>query len=157
MSDPSTAVLYQMGEAVAAKVSLGKSELLSGTNTWTGVSNTFNQGVSIGDLTALRAATFNDNVTITGNLTVNGTTTALSTSTLEVDDNFIHLSKGANGGAYTKDSGLYFEHGSGSDAQAFIWDESEGEFVLGGLEGGGSTKTITFRESLHRLELPPVH
>jgi len=32
MSDPST-VLYQMGEAVAAKVSLGKSELLSGTNT----------------------------------------------------------------------------------------------------------------------------
>lgn len=35
MSDPST-VLYQMGEAVAAKVSLGKSELLSGTNIWTG-------------------------------------------------------------------------------------------------------------------------
>ena len=143
MSDPST-VLYQMGQAVSAKVSLGKSELLSGTNTWTGASNTFNNGVSIGDLTALRAATFNDNVTITGNLTVNGTTTALATSTLEVDDNFIHLSKGASDGAYAKDSGLYFERGAGSDAQAFIWDESEGEFVLGGLQGGGSTKTVTF-------------
>ena len=133
-----------MGEAVAAKVSLGKSELLSGTNTWTGVSNTFNNGVSIGDLTALRAATFNDNVTISGNLTVNGTTTALSTTEMEVKDNFIHLSKGANVGPYAKDSGFYFERGSGSDAQAFIWDESEGEFVLGGLQGGGSTKSITF-------------
>mgnify|MGYP000156226018 CR=1 FL=1 len=129
MSDPST-VLYQMGEAVAAKVNLGKSELLSGTNTWTGASNTFNSGVSIGDLTALRAATFNDNVTISGNLTVNGTTTALSTTQMEVKDNFIHISKGANSGAYDKDSGFYFERGAGLDPQALIWDESEEEALL---------------------------
>lgn len=141
MSDPST-VLYQMGEAVAAKVSLGKSELLSGTNTWTGASNTFNNGVSIGDLTALRAATFNDNVTISGNLTVNGTTTALSTTEMEVKDNFIHLSKGASDGAYAKDSGFYFERGSGSDPQALIWDESEDRFTVGSIDGG-STKSLS--------------
>ena len=142
MSDPST-VLYQMGEAVAAKVSLGKSELLNGTNTWTGASNTFNNGVSIGDLTALRAATFNDNVTISGNLTVNGTTTALSTTEMEVKDNFIHLSKGASDGAYAKDSGFYFERGSGSDPQALIWDESEDRFTVGSIAGGGSTKSVS--------------
>jgi hypothetical protein len=145
MSDPST-VLYQMGQAVSAKVSLGKSELLSGNNVWTGTSNNFQNNVSIGgnvsvggstalgSLSVLRAATFSDNVTVNGDLTVNGTTTALATTTLEVDDNIIHLSKGASDGPYDKDSGLYFERGSGSDPQALIWDESAGRFTLGALE-----------------------
>ena len=39
-----------MGEAVANKVELGKTELLAGTNTWTGQSNTFNERVTVGDL-----------------------------------------------------------------------------------------------------------
>ena len=150
MSDPST-VLYQMGQAVSAKVSLGKSELLSGNNVWTGTSNNFQNNVSIGGnvsvggsttldtLSCLRAATFSDNVTVSGNLTVNGTTTALSTTEMEVKDNFIHLSKGANIGTYTKDSGFYFERGSGSDPQALIWDESEGRFTLGALETSVAT------------------
>jgi hypothetical protein len=58
MSDPST-VLYQMGEAVAEKVELGKTELLAGTNTWTGPSNTFNENVTIGDL-AITDKTYGD-------------------------------------------------------------------------------------------------
>jgi len=144
-----------MGEAVAAKVSLGKQQLLSGNNVWTGSSNNFQNNVSIGgnvsvggstalgSLSVLRAATFSDNVTVNGDLTVNGTTTALATTTLEVDDNFIHLSKGASDGPYDKDSGFYFERGQGSSATAIVWDESEDRFVIGALGSLGDTLEVT--------------
>lgn len=68
---------------------------------------------------------------ITGNLQVDGTTTTISTTNLDVSDNFINLSKGASGGAFNKDSGFYFERASGSAPAVFVWDESEDEFVLG--------------------------
>jgi plastocyanin len=81
------------------------------------------------------AITGNANITgdavITGNLQVDGTTTTISTTNLDVSDNFINLSKGASGGAFNKDSGFYFERASGSAPAVFVWDESEDEFVLG--------------------------
>lgn len=117
---------------------------VSATGAVSGGSVSATGAVSGATLSTTGNATIGGKATINGDLVVNGTTTTLSTSTLEVDDNFIHLSKGANDGAYAKDSGLYFERASGSDATAFIWDEDEGRFVLGALSGGGSTKEITF-------------
>lgn len=119
---------------------------VSATGAVSGGSVSATGAVSGATLTTTGNATIGGKATINGDLVVKGTTTTLSTSTLEVDDNFIHLSKGANVGAYSKDSGLYFERASGSDATAFIWDEDKGRFVLGALSGGGSTKEITFTE-----------
>lgn len=119
---------------------------VSATGAVSGGSVTATGAVSGASLTTTGNATIGGKATINGDLVVKGTTTTLSTSTLEVDDNFIHLSKGANDGAYTKDSGLYFERASGSAATAFIWDEDKGRFVLGALDSTGSTKEITFSE-----------
>lgn len=149
MSDPST-VLYQMGVSVGSAIDTHITDLLAANNSWTGT-NTFLNNVEVGDATTARAfktygtiestgdLTVGGNTEITGNLTVLGTTTALSTTEMEVKDNFIHLSKGASAGAYAKDSGFYFERGTGSDAQAFIWDESAGRFTLGALETSVAT------------------
>jgi len=164
MSNPSS-VLYQMGEAVAAKVSLGKQQILSANNVWTGSSNTFNNNVSIGGnvniggstaldtLSTLRAATIGGNLTVSGDLTVNGTTTTLSTSTLDVKDNFIRLSEGANAGAFTKDQGFYFERASGSDAGAFIFDESEDSFVVGTLAGTFTPSSVQIGDATNNVVL----
>jgi hypothetical protein len=154
MADAST-ILYQMGQTVAQKLNNSSASLLQGNNTFTG-SNTF-QNVSIGNLniesnvsiggnlstsgdttlgglSTLRAATFGDNVTVNGNLTVNGTTTTISTTNTDIEDNVITLSKGASTEAsYTQDSGLYIERALGSEAAAFIWDESEARFTVGTL------------------------
>lgn len=96
------------------------------------------QAVQAGEDVTVRnniAITGNANITgdtvITGNLQVDGTTTTISTTNLDVSDNFINLSKGASGGAFDKDSGFYFERASGSAPAVFVWDESEDEFVLG--------------------------
>lgn len=164
MSDPST-VLYQMGEAVSAKVSLGKQQLLSGNNVWTGSSNNFQNNVSIGGnvsvggstaldtLSTLRAAIIGGDLTVSGDLTVNGTTTTLSTSTLDVKDNFIRLSEGANAGAFTKDQGFYFERASGSDAGAFIFDESEDSFVVGTLGGVFTPSSVQIGDATNNVVL----
>jgi hypothetical protein len=154
MADAST-ILYQMGQTVAQKLNNSSNSLLQGNNTFTG-SNTF-QNVSIGNLnidsnvsiggnlstsgdatlgglSTLRAATFGDNVTVNGNLTVNGTTTTISTTNTDIEDNVITLSKGASTEAsYAQDSGLYIERALGSEAAAFIWDESEARFSVGTL------------------------
>ena len=79
---------------------------------------------STGDLTV------GGNTEITGNLTVLGTTTALSTTEMEVKDNFIHLSKGASAGAYAKDLAftlsadrafLMHRHSSGMNRKASLF------------------------------------
>lgn len=120
---------------------------VSATGAVSGGSVTATGAVSGATLSTTGNATIGGKATINGDLVVKGTTTTLSTSTLEVDDNFIHLSKGANDGAYSKDSGLYFERASGSDATAFIWDEDKGRFVLGSVGSGGETgNAVTFED-----------
>lgn len=80
-----------------------------------------------------------NNLTVTGDLTVNGTTTTVDSTTLTVTDNIINLSKGASGAAYSKDSGLFFERGTGLSPAFFIYDESADKFVLGGETTGAAT------------------
>ena len=70
-----------------------------------------------------------NNITIAGNLTVNGTTTTVNQTNLDVSDNIIGLNRGATSNA--NDSGLIIERGSTGNNAAFIWDESEDEFIVG--------------------------
>ena len=121
---------------------------VSATGAVSGGSVSATGAVSGATLSTTGNATIGGKATINGDLVVKGTTTTLSTSTLEVDDNFIHLSKGANDGAYSKDSGLYFERASGSDATAFIWDEDKGRFVLGELSAAPGGEGATTSGSL---------
>ena len=88
-----------------------------------------------GGLNVTGDATISKNLTVEGNLTVSGTEAIVDADSLDVTDNIIKLSDGASGGAYAKDSGLYFERGSGNSASAFVFDESEESFVVGTLEG----------------------
>lgn len=155
MSDPST-IFYQMGEAVAAKVSLGKQQLLTGNNTWTGSYNDFNGNVSIGgtlsvagsttldSLSVLRASTLDsltvsNDVTVNGDLTVNGTTTTISTSNTTIEDNFLILNKGAkDSSAEAPDAGLLFERANGTDNAALLFEESSDRFEVGLTTGDGA-------------------
>ena len=89
-----------------------------------------------GNLTVSGSATISKDLTVEGNLTVSGAEAIVDADSLDVTDNIIKLSYGASGGDYAKDSGLYFERGSGKSASAFVFDESEESFVVGTLEGG---------------------
>ena len=119
MSADTTSIFYQIGQATKQRIADDITALKAANNTWTGT-NDFQNNVTVGTTTVPRnfkdygSAETTSDLTVGGTLTVNGTTTTLSTSTLEVDDNFIHLSKGASGGVYNKDSGLYFERSSRS-------------------------------------------
>lgn len=168
MSADTTSVFYQVGQAVKAEIASGNQGVLNTDQTWQGtqtfadviiatgktitLTDHVDHGVLYSDASGVLSTkagfeydASSDTLTVS-NLSVTGTTTSVQTTNLEVKDNFIHVSKGANAGAYDKDSGLYFERAQGSDAQAFIWDESEDRFVLGQLSGGGSTKTVTFTD-----------
>jgi hypothetical protein len=91
-----------------------------------------------GKLTVVNDATFTNNVSISGDLIVTGSTTTLTSSELQIEDNFITLSKGANVSAdYWRDSGLYFERALNVNNTAFLWDESKEEFVLGEISSSG--------------------
>ena len=150
MAADTTSIFYQIGQATKQRIADDITALKAANNTWTGT-NDFQNNVTVGTTTQARnfkvygVAETTSDLTVGGNLTVNGTTTTLSTSTLEVEDNFVHLSKGASAGSYNNDSGLYFERGTGEDATAFVWDESEDKFVLGSLPSvASSTETTTF-------------
>ena len=150
MSADTTSIFYKIGQATKTSISNAIAALKAANNTWTGT-NDFKENVTVGGsgegeaktLTIYGQASTTADFTVGGNLTVNGTTTTLSTSTMEVDDNIIHLSKGASDGTYNKDSGFYFERGTGLDAQALIWDESEARFTLGALGSQGDTLEVT--------------
>lgn len=88
-----------------------------------------------GDLSVAGNATISKDLTVNGNLIVSGTEAIIDADSLDVTDNIVKLSDGASAGAYAKDSGLYFERGSGKPASAFVFDESEESFVVGTLEG----------------------
>lgn len=132
MSADTTSIFYQIGQATKTNINAAITAHKAATNVFSGASNTFNNDVTIG-----------------GNLTVNGSTTNINTTNLDVTDNFIRLSKGANAGAFTKDQGFYFERASGTEPGAFIFDESSDKFRLGTIAPTASTtigtETVTFR------------
>ena len=119
------------------------------------LSSSFRASIAAGTggdpITAIAASPFTDgtsvsvrkNLTIAGDLTVSGSTTTVDTTTLTVTDNIINLSKGASDGAYTNDSGLYFERGSGSESAFLVYDESQDKFVLGETSGASTDTTLT--------------
>lgn len=125
-----TSIFYKIGQKVKSNVGDAITAHKEANNTFTGT-NDFQKAVTVGTGGANANLTVNGNSTITGDLTVQGTTTTLSTTNLDVKDNFITLSDGASAGAYTKDQGFYFERASGSQAGAFIFDESDDKFRLG--------------------------
>ena len=139
MSADTNSIFYQIGQATKTSVNNAISALIAGNNTWTGT-NDFQNNVSVGtssvakNLKVWGTSEVTSDFTVGGNLTVNGTTTTLSSNNLDIKDNFIRLSEGASQGAFTKDQGFYFERAQGSTAAAFIWDESEDEFVLGQVD-----------------------
>ena len=128
MSDTNS-IFYKIGQATKSNVSAAISDLLAADNNFTGT-------MTIGTTADKKDLTVNGGTTITGDLTVQGLTTTLSSTNLDVEDNFIRLSKGASAGAFTKDQGFYFERAQGSDAASLVWDESADSFVLGTVASG---------------------
>lgn len=91
-----------------------------------GVTNTIPKWTSSSILGNSNITDNGDTITINGNLMVIGTTSTVSTENLLVKDPIILLA-GSQSGVPTYDAGLFINRGS-SDTQAFIWDESMGEF-----------------------------
>lgn len=132
MSTDTTSIFYKIGQATKQNVNSAISDLLAADNNFTGT-------MTIGTTAVKKDLTVNGGTTITGDLTVQGLTTTLSTTNLDVKDNFIRLSEGASAGAFTKDQGFYFERGQGIDAASLVWDESAASFVLGTVASGAGT------------------
>ena len=151
MSD-TTSIFYKIGQATKSSVNSAIDALKAANNTWTGT-NDFNKAVSVGTTGVNANLTVNGGATITGDLTVQGATTTLSTSILDVKDNFVRLSQGASGGAFTKDQGFYFERAQDTDAAAFIFDESEDTFVVGTLAGSTTLSSVQIGDSANNVVL----
>lgn len=93
---------------------------------------------------------FSDSVTILGDLTVSGTTSTINTANLLVKDPLILLAQ-TQSGSPTLDSGLMVNRGS-SATQAFVWDESVGEFAVFSTSDGHTTQgnlTIITHSNFH--------
>ena len=150
MSD-TTSIFYKIGQATKTAVDNAISALIAGNNTWTGT-NDFKEDVTVGangNAKALKVygtAETTSDLTVGGNLTVNGTTTTLETTNTLIEDNIIRLAKGASNGAYTKDSGLFLERGLSEQPKAFVYDASEGEFLVGEAVAG------TFEITNYRID-----
>ena len=92
------------------------------------------------------AATFANDVRVTGNLTVDGTQVVLNTTTLSVEDNIIEVNRGvsSNAGMPTY-SGLKVNRGDASTATEndlfWVWDESfaDNDSTTYGNAGGAWT------------------
>ena len=137
-----TSIFYKIGQATKSNVGDAITALLADNNTWTGT-NDFNKAVTVGTDNQAANLSVKGNTTISGDLTVSGTTTTISTSNLEVKDNIVHLSKGASAGVYNKDSGLYFERGTGLAAGAIAFNEANDRFELGTV--GYVQETVTHK------------
>lgn len=70
------------------------------------------------------------NAIITGNLTVNGTTTAVNTNEVNIGDAIILLNSDETG-APSQNAGIEIERGTSANV-SFLWDESAGQWSLGG-------------------------
>lgn len=109
-----------------------------------------------GNLTVSGSATISKDLTVEGNLTISGTEAIVDADSLDVTDNIIKLSDGANAGDYAKDSGLYFERGAGKSASAFVFDESAESFVVGTLEGSGGPDVAYGNSTIYQNSLDYV-
>ena len=90
------------------------------------------------------------NTEVGGNLTVYGTTTTIDTTNMVVEDPLLVLAKNVTG-TPSYDAGFVVERGSNTNA-AFIWDESEDEFVVASTTETGTTAgniTISSYASFH--------
>ena len=115
--------------------------------------------LTVGTTAEKKDVTVSQNLTVSGNLDVKGGTTTLSTTNLDIKDNIVRLSKGASSAAYTKDSGLLFERGTGKNAAAFIYDEDATSFVAGtttGLAGDANLTTTPAPLTVGSLKLATV-
>src|SRR5210317_1191136 len=70
------------------------------------------------------------NTIITGNLTVNGTTTTVNSNEVAIGDSIIVLNSDETG-APSQDGGIEIERGTSANV-SFLWDESAGQWSLGG-------------------------
>ena len=97
--------------------------------------------------------TYGSDFTITGNLTVQGNTTTIDTVNLVVEDPLILLAKEQTGSP-TLDIGYIGKRGT-SDNIAFVWDESQDEFVtvFTDSETTNTTINITAYASLRSLNI----
>ena len=97
--------------------------------------------------------TYDSNLTIIGNLTVQGNVTAIDTQNLVVEDPLILLAKDQTG-APSLDIGFIGERGDELNA-AFVWDESEGQFITALTSDSVTNTTITISSyaSLRVLDL----
>ena len=109
-----------------------------------------------GDLSVTGNLTVSKDLTVEGNLTVSGTEAIVDADSLDVTDNILKLSEGASAGDYAKDSGLYFERGSGKPASAFVFDESAESFVVGTLEGSGGPDVAYGNSTIYQNSLDYV-
>jgi len=85
--------------------------------------------------------TYGSDLTIQGNLTVQGNVTAIDTHDLIVEDPLILLAKDQTG-VPTLDIGYIGERGDEQNI-AFVWDESNAEFITAFTSSGTTNTTIT--------------
>lgn len=82
-----------------------------------------------GTLSVDEAATFDNNVTITGDLTVNGTTTTVNTEEVTIADHNIVLDSNNSLSAIVDGAGFTIEGGTGDDL-TFQWNSANAEMQL---------------------------
>jgi len=122
--ETSTGTIYYLAGSDATNVSHWSPVGISGNGY--GVANTIPKWTNSSTLGNSNITDNGDTVVINGNLQVIGTTSTISSQNLLVKDPIILLA-GSQSGTPTYDAGLFVNRGS-SDTQAFIWDESMGEF-----------------------------
>ena len=126
----------------------GAAQLPAGVISGSIVSNTQGQitfpgqgTVNLQDLQTSDSPQFT-NLTVTGNLTVQGGTTSISTTNLEVEDQFILLnSQSAGAGTADKDGGIIVDFGGGSGS-GFIYDAVRKAWGVLGADHAGAADTF---------------
>ena len=77
-----------------------------------------------------------------GNLTVSGTTQSVNTTTLEITDSLIELSKNNSGGS-DLDAGILINRGSAGNNAAFYWNEGDDKFKAVLSTSVGTATSVT--------------
>ncbi len=77
-----------------------------------------------------------------GNLTVSGTTNSVNTTTLEVADALLELSKNNSGGSDV-DAGILVQRGSAGNNAAFYWNEGDDKFKAVLTTSAGTATAVT--------------
>ncbi len=100
------------------------------------------------DITTIRNLSMTGNMDIGGNLqldgdlTVSGTTNSVNTTTLEVADPLLELSKNNSGGSDV-DAGILIQRGSAGNNAAFYWNEGDDKFKAVLTSSAGTATAVT--------------